>query len=181
MKKPGYSLSIAAGMFALMVLSVPHTLSAGEPSPSKTPTVQQLAKEIRAQLGDGHQSLKFTSWLAGIWGDTVVITHDPRAANDGPIDGRKLGAGEIAVFTQLLKVIPDFHQEKLQVRVVGDAIEFHEEIVGTLPDGSVDRVPIQYRFSVDKGHIVAVHGTFNRAKLAAFSEVVKKAGLRTPE
>jgi hypothetical protein len=110
-----------------------------------------------------------------------MITHTPPMANDGPIDGRQLGAGEVAIFEHMVEAIPDYHQENFWVKVDGDAIEFYEEIVGTLPDGTVPRAPIHYRFTIDDGRITHAHGTFDLSVLEPFTLVTASAGLRVPD
>ena len=144
-------------------------------------TIDDLAAEFRAALGDGHQPVQFTRWLADVWGDTVMITHTPPMANDGPMDGRELGAGEVAIFEHMVAAIPDYHQENVTVSLDGDAIEFYEEIVGTLPDGTVARGPIHYRFTIEDGRITHAHGTFDLSVLAPFTQVTAAAGLRVPD
>lgn len=143
-------------------------------------TAADLEAAFQGALGDGRDPVRFVRWLADIWAEDVMITHTPPFANDGPAKGRELGAGEVAVFSALVAAIPDYRQENFWVKADGDRLEFYEEIVGTLPDGSVHRAPIHYIFTIEDGRIAKVHGTFERAALAPFSEVVAKAGQRTP-
>lgn len=145
-----------------------------------TQTVKQLADSFREALGDGRDPVRFTRWLAGVWADDLVITHTPPMANDGPAKGKDLGAGEVAIFSMMVKAIPDYRQENFWVKTDGDIIEFYEEIVGTVPDGSVCRAPTHYRFTIENGRIAKVHGAFDLAALAPFNKVVADAGLRTP-
>lgn len=180
MTRRKFVLSAIGGVLAAVATFHSPFLVAAQGTGHDHPTAEQLAKDFRAALGDGHQPVKFATWLSNIWADTVVITHTPPLAHDGPTDGRKLGAGEIAIFTEMQKAIPDYRQENLHVSVDGNVIVFSEEIVGTL-DGTVHRVPTHYRFTVEHGRIARVHGTFDTAKLAPFTAVVKKAKLRTPD
>jgi ketosteroid isomerase-like protein len=136
---------------------------------------------MRAAVADGRRPVEFAKFLATVWADEVVITHTPPMANDGPERGERLGAGEVAIFTEMTRAIPDYHQEDLEIIAEGDVITFRETIVGTLPDGTVQRAPIHYLMGITDGRITTIHGTFDLDAMKEFSKVVATAGLRTPD
>jgi hypothetical protein len=144
-------------------------------------SADQIAADMLAALGDGRRPDRFAEWLADIWGDEVIITHTPPMANDGPMDGRKLGAGEVAIFKNMMQAIPDYHQEEFDAFAEGDVVTFSETCVGTLPDGTVHRAPLMYHFTIENGRIAKAHGFFTPEIVGPFTEVTAAAGLRTPE
>ncbi|WP_404478898.1 amidase family protein [Novosphingobium sp. BL-52-GroH] len=141
---------------------------------------REIAKAWLEAIGDGRDPVRFTRWIATLWGEDVLISHEPAKANDGPTKGAALALGEVAVFSALKRALPDYRQENVKVRASGDDINFYEEIVATLPSGQVARVPARYRFTLANGRIVRVHGQFDADTMKPFMDVVRAAGQRAP-
>jgi ketosteroid isomerase-like protein len=111
----------------------------------------------------------------------VQITHTPPMGNDETVDGATLGPNEVALFEEMVRLVPDYRQEDVDVRVDGDEIVVDETLVGTLPDGTVHRAPLRYRFTIENGRIVKTNGIYDAAVVAPFGRVVAAAGHRTPD
>lgn len=136
-------------------------------------TPRQVEKAFKEAVGDGRDPVRFGHWLSAMWADKVSVGHRGARPGDGLVDGRMHGVGEIAMYGAMKRGLPDFRQEKVSVQVRGEIIRFHEEIVGTAPDGRVLRAPLDFVFQLKNGRIEQVQNLTDPSVLVPFSDVVK--------
>jgi len=130
-------------------------------------TMEEDAAAIRDAFGDGQDVLRFHVKLGALWADDFVLTHDPPIPSDGLMHGREMVEIERKATAEMIDVVPDFRQEEIEVIVnANETITGNEVRTGTLPDGTVFRIPNSTVFTFRAGKIVNAHVTVNRDNIA---------------
>jgi hypothetical protein len=144
-----------------------------------TQSAEEIAADLREAVGDGDLQT-FLAHMAPLYGDEVTLAHEPALPNDGTVKGSELAAMEDGAIAAITKLIPDYHQEDFSVAADGDALTLHETRVGTLPNGTVSRVPTTGVFQLRDGRITSATLHINMDDVASFLEAISAADIGMP-
>lgn len=145
---------------------------AGEVIP-KSIYLNVVAALIREAIGDGYQVMNYLGVITSLNAEKFSITmeHDPSFAMS--ITVAELRAIETAHWRWILKNVPDYHQEDTEVWVEGDALCFNETLVGTFPDGKVNRSVVKMKFWFDDdGKINRQHVNYKPEEVAPTQQLI---------
>jgi hypothetical protein len=124
-------------------------------------------------LGDGSNDLEYVEFLSKLWADEVDVRHEPPMAADGVYRGHDFAAKERLGHEALHRAVPDLHHEDIVVTPESrDRVAVTFTLVGTLPDGSLNRAPLRLALHVRNGTVHRVEGsTPDPAAIAALAAI----------
>jgi len=138
---------------------------------------EEVAARLREAIGDGRNIPRYVEVLSHLWAAEIQVRHVPAVTFDGAWTGEEWNKKESALHQAILRAVPDYRQEDVTVTATGSDVLLEQTMVGTLAEGEVSRVPSEIRFSVRDGAITGFEMSIDPAKMGAFAEVVRAAGL----
>jgi ketosteroid isomerase-like protein len=138
-----------------------------------------IAAELQGAVGDGDLP-EFLALMSPLYADEVTLAHDPPLPGDGTMKGAQLAAMEEGMIGNVQKLIPDYHHEEFSATGDGDTLTVHETRVGTLPNGTVSRIPTTGVFTLQDGKITNATLHINMDDVASFMEAMSSAGIAVP-
>lgn len=138
-----------------------------------------IATELRDVMRDGDLHA-FLACMAPLYADEIALAHDPPFPTDATLKGSDLVAMENAAVKAIIELIPDYHLEDFNASGEGDTLTVHETRVGTLPNGTVSRIPARGEFQLRDGRITSATLHINMEDVTSFMEAMSAAGFAAP-
>jgi ketosteroid isomerase-like protein len=137
-----------------------------------------VADELRAAYRAGPSAGHAV--MASLFGESVVLRHDPPLPTDGPIPGgflREMSGLETAAAHRAL---PDLRYESVDVSGDDDAVRVRATVTGTLATGEVVAVTTDVLLELSDGRIVGLTGALGPDDQEQWSAVLAAGGFEVP-
>lgn len=132
---------------------------------------QEIGEALLAALREGDDA--YADTLAKYWSDDgVELWHEPGLPEDGPMTREPMVKARKFQGRAFKAAMPDFKQDNIVMRVVGDVIYLLSDQTGTLANGVKIRSPLATRLELKDGRIVKVALGIDLATLSPMREAL---------
>ncbi|WP_404477515.1 hypothetical protein [Novosphingobium sp. BL-52-GroH] len=143
-----------------------------------TPTPRAIADHLVSALRAGGPV--YADALTEYWGDGAVdLVHEPALPMDAPMTVATMRQERATIDRAFYLLMPDFHYEAIEAKVIGAVVFLFCDQCGTLANGTTIRSPLCTRLTIEQGRIVKVvlgiDLDANAPLTAAFEAMAKSA------